>query len=48
MLEHNIQARLQMNQSIYEQFEVDSGKNLFILVCLENKPSSSFKFRIDY
>ena len=37
-----------MSQSIYEQFEVDLGKNLFILVCLENKPSSSFKFRIDY
>ena len=30
-----------------EQFELDSGKNLFISACLENK-SGSNKFKINY
>ena len=30
-----------MNQAVYKQFEFDLGKNLFILVCLTYKLSSS-------
>ena len=30
-----------MNQPVYKQFEFDLGKNLFILVCLTYKLSSS-------
>ena len=37
-----------MNQVVYEQLELISRKNLFIFVCLENKTSSSLKFRLDY
>ena len=37
-----------MNQVVYEQLELSLRKNLFIFVCLENKTSSSLKFRLDY
>jgi len=36
-----------MNQAIYEQLKLDSRKGLFMFFCLESKPSSSLKFRLD-
>ena len=38
-----------MNQVVYEQLELGLvKKNLFLFVCLENNPSSSLKFRLNY
>ena len=37
-----------MNQVVYEQLKLGLGKILFVFVCLENKPSSSLKFMLDY
>ena len=41
-----------MNQAVYEQLELGlvkkKKKNLFLFVCLENNPSSSLKFRLNY
>ena len=41
-------VRLYMKQTVYEQFELDSRKNLFIFAYLENKSGSRLKFKISY
>jgi len=37
-----------MNQIVYEQLKLSLEKNLPIFVCLENKPSSSHNFKLNY
>ena len=37
-----------MKQTVYEQFELDSRKNLFIFAYLENKSGSRLKFKTSY